>query len=55
MGFSGWRAATLVAVLIGLVLAVTKFNLPGWLLPVGVLATGALLRNAEKEASNQLK
>jgi hypothetical protein len=52
MGFSGVRAIIMIAVLIGLVLAVTKFDLPGWLLPVGLLATGALLKNAEKAASN---
>jgi hypothetical protein len=52
MGFSGFRAIIMVAVLIGLVVAVTKFDLPGWLLPVGLLATGALLKNAEKAASN---
>jgi hypothetical protein len=52
MGFSGFRAIIMIAVLIGLVVAVTKFDLPGWLLPVGLLATGALLKNAEKAASN---
>ena len=52
MGFSGFRALIMIAVLIGLVVAVTKFDLPGWLLPVGLLATGALLKNAEKAASN---
>jgi hypothetical protein len=52
MGFSGSRAIIMIAVLIGLIVAVTKFDLPGWLLPVGLLATGALLKNAEKAASN---
>jgi hypothetical protein len=51
MGFSGIRAIILVAVLIGLMIAVTKLNLPGWILPVGLLATGALLKNAEKNAT----
>ena len=36
MGFSGSRAVLMVAVLVVLVLAVTKFGLPGWLLPVGL-------------------
>jgi hypothetical protein len=51
MGFSGSRAVIMVAVLIVLVLAVTKFGLPGWLLPVGLIATGTLLKGAEKSAS----
>jgi hypothetical protein len=52
MGFSGVRAIIMVAILIVLIVAVTKFDLPGWLLPVGLLASGALLKNAEKAASN---
>ena len=52
MGFSGSRAIIMIAVLIVLLVAVTKFELPGWLLPVGLIATGALLKNAEKAASN---
>jgi len=51
MGFSGSRAIILVAVFVVLLLAVTRLGLPGWLLPVGLLATGALLKNAEKSAS----
>jgi hypothetical protein len=52
MSFSGLRAGVLVAVLIGLVVAVTKFDLPGWLVPVGLLVTGAALKNSEKAVSN---
>ena len=52
MGFSGIRAIIMMAVLVVLIVAVTKFDLPGWLLPVGLIATGALLKNAEKAASN---
>ena len=52
MSFGGMRAIIMVAVLIGLVVAVTKFDLPGWLLPVGLIATGALLKGSEKAASN---
>jgi len=51
MGFSGIRAVIMVEVLIILVVAVTKFDLPGWLLPVGLIASGALLKNAERAAS----
>jgi len=51
MGFSGMRAVILIAVLIGLVLAVTKLGLPGWILPVGLIFTAGLLRAAEKKAS----
>ncbi len=55
MGFSGWRAVIMVAVLVVLVIAVTKFDLPGWLLPVGLIGTGALLKSAEKAASTSTK
>jgi hypothetical protein len=55
MGFSGMRAVILVAVLIVLIVAVTKFDLPGWLLPVGLIASAALLKNAEKAASDSSK
>lgn len=52
MSFSGLRAVVLVAVLIGLVVAVTKFDLPRWLVPVGLLVTGVALKNTEKAVSN---
>ena len=51
MGFSGMRAVIMIAVLIGLVLAVTKFDLPGWLLPVGIIACGVILKGTEQRAS----
>jgi hypothetical protein len=51
MGFSGMRAAILVVVLIGLVLGVTKLNLPGWLVPVGLLVTAGILKGVEKKVS----
>jgi hypothetical protein len=51
MGFSGIRAVILIVVLVGLVLAVTKLHLPGWILPVGLLLTAGLLKGAEKKAS----
>jgi len=50
MGFSGIRAVILIAVLIGLVLAVTKLGLPGWILPVGLVLTAGLLRGSRKES-----
>jgi len=52
MGFSGLRAILMIAVLVVLVVAITKFDLPGWILPVGLLGTGALLKNSEKTASS---
>jgi hypothetical protein len=52
MGFSGVRALILIAVLVVLIVAVTKFDLPGWLLPVGLVGTAALLKNKEKAASS---
>jgi hypothetical protein len=45
MGFSGFRALIMVAVLILLVLCVTKLGLPGWVLPVGLIGTGILLKS----------
>ena len=51
MGFSGIRAVILIVVLVGLMVAVGKFDLPGWILPVGLLLTAGLLKGAEKKAS----
>ena len=51
MGFSGIRAVILIVVLVGLLLAVTRLDLPGWILPVGLLLTAGLLKGAEKKAS----
>ena len=45
MGFSGIRALIMVVVLIALVLAVTKLGMPGWILPVGLIGTGVLLKS----------
>jgi hypothetical protein len=52
MGFSGARAIVLIAVLVVLMVAVTKFDLPGWIVPVGLLASAAILKNKEKAASD---
>ena len=51
MGFSGTRAVVLLVVLVLLVLGVTKLDLPGWLVPVGLLLTAGVLKGAEKKAS----
>ena len=52
MGFSGARAVVLLAILGALIVAVTKFGLPGWIVPVGMLVSAAALRNKENAASN---
>ena len=52
MGFSGLRAVIMIAVLVVLVVAVTKFDLPGWLLPVGLLVSGVILKNSEQRAAS---
>ena len=52
MGFSGVRALILIGVLVVLVVAVTKFDFPGWFLPVGLLATAAILKGSEQRASS---
>ena len=51
MGFSGIRAVILIVVFVVLLLGVTKLDLPGWLLPVGLLLTAGILKGAEKKAS----
>jgi hypothetical protein len=51
MGFSGTRALIMVGVLVALGIAVFKFDLPGWILPVGLILTGAVLKGAEQQAS----
>ena len=51
MGFSGMRAVIMVAMLIALAIGVFKFDLPGWILPVGLLATGVVLKGSEERAS----
>jgi hypothetical protein len=52
VGFSGIRAIIMVAVLIILLLGVIRFDLPGWLLPVGLIAAGVVLKAWEKRASS---
>jgi hypothetical protein len=51
MGFSGIRAVIMGVVLVVLGISVFAFDLPGWLLPVGLLATGAVLKGSEESAS----
>ena len=51
MGFSGSRALIMLVVLVVLVLAVTKLDLPGWLVPVGFIVAGAVLKGREERAS----
>jgi hypothetical protein len=52
MGFSGIRAVILIAVLVGLMLAVTRLDLPGWIVPVGLIGSALALRAWEKRASS---
>jgi hypothetical protein len=52
MGFSGFRAIIMVAVLVALAVGVTRFDLPGWILPAGLIAAGVLLKAWEKRASS---
>lgn len=44
MGFSGIRAVIMVVVFVALLLAVTKLGLPGWILPVGLIASGIVVK-----------
>jgi hypothetical protein len=52
MGFSGLRAVILIVVLVGLVMAVTRYDLPGWLVPLGLVLTAGALKGAEKKAES---
>src|SRR6516225_7213829 len=52
MGFSGIRAVILVVVFVVLLLGITRFDLPGWILPVGSIAAGVALKAWEKSASS---
>ena len=52
MGFSGPRALIMVAVLVLLAVGVTAYDLPGWILPVGLIGTGVLLKAWESRASS---
>ena len=51
MSFGGIRAVIMIGVLVVLGVAVFKFDLPGWLLPVGLVATGAVLKGTERSVS----
>ncbi|HEV8268549.1 MAG TPA: hypothetical protein VGR00_09960 [Thermoanaerobaculia bacterium] len=51
MGFSGARALVLAAIFVLLVWGVTKFDLPGWFIAVGIVAAGAALKGWENRAS----
>jgi len=51
MGFSGIRAVILIVVLVGSMWAVSRFDLPGWLVPVCLLTASVLLKGWEKQAS----
>jgi hypothetical protein len=50
MGFSGIRAILMIVALVVLVVAVTKFDLPGWIIPVGLIVAGVVVRAREKRA-----
>ena len=47
MGFSGMRAVIMLVMLVALILAVTKLDMPGWILPVGLIVTGILLNSVK--------
>ena len=51
MSFGGIRAVILIVVLILLMLGVTRLDLPGWILPVGLLLTAGILKGTQKKAS----
>ena len=44
-------ALVLVVLLVALLFAVTKLGLPGWMLPVGMIVGGTVLKGWEKRSS----
>jgi hypothetical protein len=52
MGFSGIRAVILVLVLVALIIGVSRLDLPGWIVPLGLIGSAALLRAWGKRASS---
>lgn len=52
MGFSGLRAVIMAIVLVGLMVGVGTFDLPGWIVPLGLIAAGILLKAWENRASS---
>jgi len=51
MSFSGVRALVLIAVLVVLVLGMSRFHLPGWIIPIGLLVTAGALKGKQKRVS----
>ena len=45
MGFSGIRAVIMIVMFILLLMAVTKMDMPGWILPAGLILTGIILKS----------
>lgn len=52
MGFSGIRAVIMVVVLVALMAAVGQLDLPGWIVPVGLIAAGVIMKAWENRASS---
>jgi hypothetical protein len=52
MGFSGLRAIIMVGILLVLLVAVSKFDLPGWIIPVGLIGAGVVLKGWGNRASS---
>jgi hypothetical protein len=51
MGFSGIRAVIMLVFLGILVLAIAKLDLPGWILPVGLIVAGIAMNVKVPRAS----
>jgi hypothetical protein len=47
MSFSGIRAVVLIVVFVVLLLGISKFNFPGWVLPVGLIAAAVVLKSVK--------
>ena len=44
MSFSGPRVVLMIVALVVLVVAVTKLDLPGWIIPVGLIVAGVVVK-----------
>ena len=51
MSFGGFRAVIMIGALVVLSVAVFKFGFPGFLLPVGLVATALVLKATEGNTS----
>ena len=52
MSFGGWQALIMIGLFIVLLLGVTKLDLPGWILPAGLILGGMVVRGIRIRRTN---